>query len=79
MMSFIHWLSATRRLESCETTIAMMGGSRVHDEDIPPQLAAQRDMIKFEIKFYKEKSIKFFWGSLIALYIGMIVYFFIFM
>ena len=56
MMSLIHWLSAERRLEACERTIIALGGSRFHDSGVPSQLAAQREMIKYEIKYYKEQS-----------------------
>jgi hypothetical protein len=56
MMSLIHWFSAERRLEACERTIIALGGSRFSDKDVPSQLAAQRDMIKFEIKYYKEQA-----------------------
>ena len=59
MMSLIHWLSAERRLEACERTIIALGGSRFHDNGVPSQLAAQRDMIKFEVEYYKEQSVIF--------------------
>lgn len=55
-MSLIHWLSAERRLEACERTIAALGGSRFHDNGVPSQLAAQRDMIKYEVEYYKEQA-----------------------
>jgi hypothetical protein len=56
MMSLIHWFSAERRLEACERTILALGGSRYSDRDVPAQLAAQRDMIKYEIEYYKDQS-----------------------
>ena len=56
MMSLIHWLSAERRLEACERTIIALGGSRYSDHNVPSQLAAQRDMIKHEIEYYKDQS-----------------------
>ena len=59
MMSLIHWFSAERRLEACERTIIALGGSRHSDEGIPVQLSAQRDMIKFEVEYYKEQSVIF--------------------
>lgn len=55
MLSIIHLISATRRLEEIEKTILMMGGSRHHDNDVPVTLVAQRDMVKREIEYYKGK------------------------
>lgn len=56
MLSFIHYISAVRRLEEIEKTILLMGGSRHHDRDVPVTLVAQRDMVKREIEYYEEKS-----------------------
>lgn len=36
-----------------------MGGSRYHDRDVPIQLVAQRDMIKREVEYYKERAFGF--------------------
>ena len=55
MFSIIHYISAVRRLDDCNKSILMMGGSEFHDEGIPMQLAAQRDMIKSEGKYYEEQ------------------------
>jgi alpha-galactosidase len=55
MLSVIHYISAIRRLEEIEKTILMMGGSRHHDEDVPVTLVAQRDMVKREIEYYKDR------------------------
>lgn len=55
MLSIIHLISATRRLEEIEKTILMMGGSRHHDNDVPVTLVAQRDMVKREIEYYRDK------------------------
>jgi len=55
MLSVIHYVSAIRRLEEIEKTILMMGGSRHHDNDVPVTLVAQRDMVKREIEYYKER------------------------
>ena len=78
MMSLVHWLSAERRLEACERTIIALGGSRFHDSGVPSQLAAQRDMIKYEVKYYKEQASAFlfysFFFSLFALIVGVTLY-----
>jgi hypothetical protein len=55
MLSVIHYVSAVRRLEEIEKTILMMGGSRHHDNDVPVTLVAQRDMVKREIKYYRDR------------------------
>jgi hypothetical protein len=55
MLSFIHYVSAVRRLEEIEKTILLMGGSRHHDRDVPVTLVAQRDMVKREIEYYQDK------------------------
>lgn len=55
MLSVIHYVSAVRRLEEIEKTILMMGGSRHHDRDVPVTLVAQRDMVKREIEYYRDR------------------------
>lgn len=60
ILTLIHYISASRRLDECEKTIIMLGGSEFHDRDIPMQVAAQRDMMKREVKYYGEKLR--FWG-----------------
>ena len=55
MFSLIHYISAHRRLDECERTIIMMGGSQFNDDEIPAQLAAQRQMIKHELEYYGDK------------------------
>ena len=55
MISILHYISAGRRLKESEKTVYMMGG----EDECPPMLLAQRDMIKNERDFYKEESIQF--------------------
>jgi hypothetical protein len=52
MMSFIHYMSAKRRLKESEKTVFMMGGER----EAPPMILAQRDMIKLEVKYYEDEA-----------------------
>lgn len=73
MMSLIHWFSAERRLEACERTIIALGGSRISDHGVPSQLAAQREMIKYEIKYYKEQAGLFVILSLTILFISLVI------
>jgi hypothetical protein len=49
MMSIIHYISAKRRLEEADKTFAMLDG------DVSPMMRGQRDMIKFEVEYYRER------------------------
>jgi hypothetical protein len=49
MMSFVHYISALRRLKESEKTVYMMGGER----EAPPMVLAQRDIIKLEVEYYQ--------------------------
>lgn len=49
MISIIHYISAKRRLEEADKTYAMLDG------DVSPMMRAQRDMIKFEMEYYRER------------------------
>ena len=73
MMSLIHWFSAERRLEACERTIIALGGSRFHDNGVPSQLAAQRDMIKYEVKYYKERAETFVFYSIMFMVLTLVI------
>jgi len=75
MLSVIHYVSATRRLEEIEKTILMMGGSRHHDNDVPVTLVAQRDMVKREIEYYKERCELLAFYTLFTLFFGSIACF----
>lgn len=67
MISLIHYISATKRLDECNKTVLMLGGSLYHDDEIPPQIAAQREMLKREVEYYEEQ-VKLF-GILSAVFI----------
>lgn len=55
MISVFRYIYATKRLTEVEKTIRMLGG-----EEAPVQILAQRDMIRKEIDYYVDQSIKFF-------------------
>lgn len=74
MMSLIHWFSAERRLEACERTIIALGGSRYSDHGVPSQLAAQRDMIKYEIKYYKDQAGIFVSILIAVLFLSVVIF-----
>ena len=61
-MSFVHYISALRRLKESEKTVYMLGGER----EAPPMILAQRDMIKNEVEYYQEESIK------LAFFVGVV-------
>jgi len=54
MISYIHYISAKRRLKEAEKTIFMMGG----ETESSQMLCAQRDMIRLEVEYYAEESTK---------------------
>lgn len=54
MISYIHYISAKRRLKESEKTIHMMGG----EIESSQMLCAQRDMIRLEVEYYAEESTK---------------------
>lgn len=62
MISFIHYVSALRRLKESEKTVHMLGG---HHE-APPMILAQRDMIKNEVEYYQDESLK------LGVYLGVV-------
>jgi hypothetical protein len=55
MISLIHYISSVKRLDECNKTVLMLGGSLYHDDNIPMQIAAQREMIKREVEYYEEQ------------------------
>ena len=54
MISYIHYISAKRRLKEAEKTVYMMGG----EGESSQMICAQRDMIKLEMEYYGEESTK---------------------
>jgi hypothetical protein len=54
MISIVRYISAKRRLNEADKTFAMLDG------DVPPMMQAQRDMIKFELEFFKNSMRKEF-------------------
>lgn len=54
MISYIHYISAKRRLKESEKTIHMMGG----ETEASQMLCAQRDMIRLEVEYYGDESTK---------------------
>lgn len=70
MISFIHYVSALRRLKESEKTVYMLGGER----EAPPMILAQRDMIKNEVDYYRDESINLLFILLFGGFFSGIVY-----
>jgi len=70
MMCIVHYISALRRLKESKKTVMMLGG----DEEAPPMVVAQCEMIQWEMEYYQEETIKFFLWCLAALVIAVPVY-----
>lgn len=54
MMSFIHYISAMRRLKELEKTVTLLKHDKYSESDVPTMLLAQRDFVKLEVEYYKE-------------------------
>lgn len=70
MISFIHYISALRRLKESEKTVYMLGG----EKEAPPMILAQRDMIKNEVEYYEDESLKLGVYLVVVAIIGITVY-----
>ena len=55
MIPYYYLYEAKQRLINSKRTIAMMGG----EDDCQPMLLGQRDMLKLEVEYYREQSVKF--------------------
>ena len=60
MLCVIEYLFAIRRLQEANKTIKVLGG----EHSVHVQMLAQRDFIKHELEYYKEKSKKFAYVSI---------------
>ena len=74
MMSFIHYISAVRRLTEIEKTVRMLKSNKYSEADVPPMVLAQRDFIKKEMEYFKESCIGWLFGIAIGLMIVIFVY-----
>ena len=54
MMSFIHYISAMRRLKELEKTVTLLKHDKYSESDVPTMVLAQRDFVKLEVEYYKE-------------------------
>lgn len=75
MFSIIHYISAKRRLHESNKTVMMMGG----EDECPPMLLAQRDMIQLETEYYLEEMENFLlyacYAALIVIFCGLVYMF----
>lgn len=78
MLAFIHYYSAYRRLEECEKTVLMLAKDKYTEEGVPIEILAQRDFIKKEVEYYKERStflFYFYLGCLLVIFLVLTFYF----
>jgi hypothetical protein len=73
MMTFLHYYSAYRRLQECEKTVMMLAKDKYTEEGVPIEILAQRDFIKKEVEFYKEKSTFLFYFYLSCVLVSCII------
>ena len=57
MLTFIHYISASRRLKELQKTVDMLGG----ESEAPPMVLGQRDICQLEKEYYLQQSHKAFW------------------
>ena len=72
MISIIHYISASRRLEESKKTVMMLGGER----EAPEMVRAQRDMIALEKEYYGERVANLLFFAGIVAFISFVVYIF---
>jgi len=72
MISIIHYISASRRLEESKKTVMMLGGER----EAPEMVRAQRDMIALEKEYYGERVTAMLFYSGMASFISFVAYIF---
>jgi hypothetical protein len=70
MLSIIHYISASRRLEESKKTVYMLGG----DREAPEMIRAQRDMIALEKEYYEERAINWIFAIAFITFVSIIVY-----
>lgn len=75
MLSVLHWISAQRRLTEAQKTVYMLGGTQYNESEVPNQILAQRDMIKLERDYYRDRALDFFFIALFLSIIGCLLYF----
>lgn len=64
MLSVIHYISASRRLKESDKTIYMLGGR----DECDAMILAQNEMIKLEMKYYKDECIKLCAGLVVLFF-----------
>jgi hypothetical protein len=72
MISIIHYISASRRLEESKKTVMMLGGER----EAPEMVRAQRDIIALEKEYYGERVTAMLFYSGMAAFISFVAYIF---
>ena len=71
-MSFIHYISAMRRLKELEKTVTLLKHDRYSESDVPTMVLAQRDFVKLEVEYYKESVARLILLLIIILFLALI-------
>ena len=72
MMSFIHYISAMRRLKELEKTVTLLKHDKYSESDVPTMVLAQRDFVKLEVEYYKESVARLILLLIIILFLALI-------
>ena len=72
MMSFIHYISAMRRLKELEKTVTLLKHDKYSESDVPTMVLAQRDFVKLEVEYYKDSVAKLILLLIIIFFLALI-------
>ena len=72
MMSFIHYISAMRRLKELEKTVTLLKHDKYSESDVPTMVLAQRDFVKLEVEYYKDSVAKLILLLIIILFLALL-------
>ena len=71
-MSFIHYISAMRRLKELEKTVTLLKHDKYSESDVPTMVLAQRDFVKLEVEYYKDSVAKLILLLIIIFFLALI-------
>ena len=71
-MSFIHYISAMRRLKELEKTVTLLKHDKYSESDVPTMVLAQRDFVKLEVEYYKDSVAKLILLLIIILFLALL-------
>lgn len=77
MMCFIHYISAVRRLTEVEKTVTMLKSDKYSERDVPEMVLAQRDFIKKERDYFRDRCIEWGFGIFVCLMLYLFYWIFV--